>query len=180
MGVDLELSDGACLVGFDVARPLGDWPIWPWITEGAQFDISLWDTGEDLRGGDSLWMVLRDSTTGAPLMSIYQFGGELIENGQFREELGVDASIVGPVCESSALGGGVLVHAYELRFSSQGRITLGQSLEGSLPASNAPLSWKIQTGVLANTMGHLLDPNGSVFGVRYGEYFQFVAWTEPR
>ena len=69
--------------------------------QGAQLDIGLWDTGGDTRGGDPLWMVLRDSLTGDPLMSIYQLDSYLIENGQFRGEVGIEVDLDGPVCEFS-------------------------------------------------------------------------------
>src|SRR5688572_23501192 len=43
--VALVVSEGACAISFDVSRPVDDWPSWPWLVEGAQLDISLWDTG---------------------------------------------------------------------------------------------------------------------------------------
>jgi hypothetical protein len=70
MGVEFEQSQGGCVVGFDVARPLDDWPIWPWIVEGAQVDISLWDTGTNLRGGDSLWMIARASDANVKVVAM--------------------------------------------------------------------------------------------------------------
>jgi hypothetical protein len=177
--VELELPEGACYISFDVAQPVHDWPSWPWLVEGAQLDISLWDTGGNTRGGDPLWMVLRDSVTGDPLFSIYQLNGFLIADGTLRDEVGIDAEIVGPVCKDSALAEqGLLIDGYDLRFSSQGeRITLGQMSEGSLPSSNASLSWSIQTGILVN---RLLDRNSPLLDVRVGEFFQVVAWIEPQ
>jgi hypothetical protein len=177
--VELKLSEGACSISFDVSQPVDDWPSWPWLVEGAQLDISLWDTGGDTRGGDPLWMVVRDSVTGDPLISIYQLNGVLIANGALRDEIGIDAEIVGPVCKDSVVADqGLLIDGYDLRFSSQGeRITLGQMSEGSLPSSNASLSWRIQTGILVN---RLLDPNSPLLDVRVGEFFQVVAWTEPQ
>jgi hypothetical protein len=180
-GVRFDLSEGACSVGFDVARRPEDWPSWPWLVQGAQVDISLWSTGGGgvRSGGDQLWFVVRDSITGDPLMSIYQLNRDFIENDQFRDEVGMDVSIVGPVCESSALGEGVLVHAYDLTFSSsEETITLAQSSEGSLRSGNEQLSWQIQTGVLSNTFDHLVSI--PIYDLRFGEYFQFVAWPEPR
>jgi hypothetical protein len=111
-------------------------------------------------------------------MSIYQLNRDFIKNDQFRDEVGMDVSIVGPVCEST-LAEGVLVHAYDLTFSSSEKtITLAQSSEGSLRPGNEQLSWQIQTGVLSNTFDHLVTI--PIFDLRIGEYFQFVAWTEPR
>jgi hypothetical protein len=49
--------------------------------------------------------------------------------------------------------------------------------EGSLPSSNAPLSWSIQMGILVN---RLLDRNSPLLDVRLGEFFQIVAWIEPQ
>lgn len=177
--VHLELSEGGCGIGFDVAQPVHDWPSWPWLVEGAQLDISLWDTGGNTRGGDPLWLVLRDSVTGDPLFTIYQLNGFLIADGTFRDEVGIDAEIVGPVCKDSAQAeGGLRIDRYDLRLSAEGkRITLGQQSEGSLPSSNASLSWRIQAGVLEND---LLDPNSPLLDVRAGEFLQVVAWTEPR
>jgi hypothetical protein len=87
--------------------------------------------------------------------------------------------IVGPVCEDSVSAeSGLLTNVYDLRLSSEGkRLTLGQMSEGSLPSSHASLSWRIETGVLKN---NLLDPNSPLLDVRVGEFFQIVAWTEPR
>jgi hypothetical protein len=177
--VALVVPEGACAISFDVSRPVDDWPIWPWLVEGAQLDISLWDTGADTRGGDPLWLVLRDSVTGEPLFTIYQLNGFLIADGTFRDEVGIDAEIVGPVCrDSSGAESGLLVHGYDLKLSAEGKsIRLGVGSEGSLPSSNASLSWRIQTGVMKN---NLLDPNSPLSDVRVGEFFQVVAWTEPR
>jgi hypothetical protein len=176
--VRFDLVEGACSVGFDVARRSDDWPSWPWLVEGAEVDLSLWDTGGDLRGGDPLWMVIRDSATGAPMMSIYQLTATLIENGEFRNEVGVDANIEGPVCEYSDAEGGLLVHAYDIRFSSLGKaISLASGTEGILPSNDSAFSWRFQTGALQNTF---VDPNAGEFDVRRGEYFQFIAWAEPQ
>jgi hypothetical protein len=177
--VALTLSQGACAIGFDVSRPVDDWPSWPWLVEGAQLDISLWEGG-DTRGGDPLWMVLRDSVTGDPLFTIHQLNGVLISDGTLRDEIGIDADIVGPVCEDSAAveESGLLIHRYNLRLSSEGKsITLGEMSEGSLPSSNASLSWRIETGILVD---RLPQPNYSLTDVRFGGHFQIIAWTEPR
>lgn len=176
--VDLVLSEGPCAVSFDVAQPVDDWPSWPWLVEGAQLDVSLWEGG-DSRGGDPLWMVLRDRVTGDPLITLYQLNGFLIADGTFGDEVGIDAEVVGPVCKDLAFADqGLLIDVYNLEFSSQGeRITLGQMSEGSLPSSDTSHSWQIQTGILANES---LDANSPILDVRAGEYFQIVAWTEPR
>jgi hypothetical protein len=177
--VELDLPEAACSISFDVARPVDNWPRWPWLVGGAQLDVSLWDTGANTRGGDPLWLVLRDEVTGNPLLSIYQLNGVLIADGTLRDEIGLDGNIVGPVCkDSAATQGGLLVQGYDLGLSSQGeRITLGQMSQGSLPSSDATRVWKVETGVLRNSV---LDANSTLLDVRAGEYFQVVAWTEPR
>jgi hypothetical protein len=113
------------------------------------------------------------------LFTIYQLNGLLMTDGTLSDEIGIDAKIVGPVCEDSAAEeSGLLVHSYDLRLSSEGKsITLGQRSEGSLPSRNTSLSWRIETGILAN---RLLEADYSLTDVRPGEFFQVVAWTEPR
>lgn len=176
--VRLELSDAACAVGIEV-QSLEGWPIWPWAVEGMQVDISLWATGGSMRGGGPLWTVLHDSVTGDPLMSIYQLNGALLRSGQVLDELGLNMAVTAPVCESSR--GALLAYLYDLEVATpETTIRFPNRTEGVVPSSGAPFSWRIQTGVLANTFGHLTDPNFPYFDVRWGEFFQFVAWTEPR
>jgi hypothetical protein len=131
-----------------------------------------------MRGGGPMWTVLHDSVTGDPLMSIYQLNGALVRSGQVLDELGLDMAVA-PVCESSR--DDLFVYIYDLEVSTpETTLRLPYRAEGMVPSSSEPFSWHIQTGVLANTFGHLLDPNAAYFDVRWGEFFQFVAWTEPR
>jgi hypothetical protein len=112
------------------------------------------------------------------LLSIYQLDAALIENGEFANEVGMDTDVVGPTCEYSTPEGDLLIHGYDLRFSSRGRtISLASNTEGSLPSSDSASSWRIQTGALTNT---LVDPNADLLDVQAGEFFHFVAWTEPQ
>jgi hypothetical protein len=176
--VGLDLSEGACSVTIEV-QSLEDWPIWPWAVEGTHVDISLWATGQSMRGGGPVWIVLHDSVTGDPLMSIYQLNGALLRSGQFLDEVGLDMDVTAPVCESSR--GALLSYFYDIEVATpETTIRFPNRTEGVVPSSSAPFSWKIQTGVLANTFGHLADVTAGYFDVRWGEYFQVVAWTEPR
>ena len=112
-------------------------------------------------------------------MSIYQLSGELLRNGQVQDELGLDMNVTAPVCESWQEG--PLVYLYDLEVAApETAIRLPNGAKGVLASTSAPFSWQVQTGVLANTFGHLTDPTAGYFDVRWGEFFQFIAWTEPR
>jgi hypothetical protein len=125
-----------------------------------------------------MWMVLREPGTGNLLMSVYQLNGELLRSGQVRDELGLDIAVSAPVCE--VLRGGLLRHIYDLEVTTpESRINLPSQAERAVQSSSAPFSWRIQTGALVNTFRHLADENAPYFDVRWGEFFQFVAWTGP-
>jgi len=182
INVNFLLDEPPCNIGFDVVARAADWPIWPWLVNDAQVGVDLWDTGGDARGGDPLWMSLRDRDTNELLMTMYQLDHVLIEDGTVSNELGFGVERLGPVCEygyGPSVGDSVAVHAYELRFStSNTTVTLGGGQIASLPASNSGRSLQIQTGSLKRVFASESSLS-SLVDQRYGSAITFVAWTDP-
>ena len=63
ISVELRLDEPSCLLFLSLGARVEDWPIWPWLVQGAELEVDLWDSGNGNRGGGPLWMSLRDPTT---------------------------------------------------------------------------------------------------------------------
>jgi hypothetical protein len=177
--VDVRLaSDDDCRVGFYVIAREAMWPNWPWLFEGAEVDVELWDTGDDRFGGDVLWLILRDPSTSEQLMTIYQLHDTLINNGTVGEQLGLGVAIEGPVCEIYVPDLGILEYEYDLHFTSTDTtLALSYHKAGTLPGHAGRPAFHVETGPIRFAFTHLL--RGPLSDHIPGWTVYFTAWAEP-
>lgn len=179
--VMLELENSRCDIALEIRTNPEDWPQWSWLEMGYIVDLSMDDSGDEGRGGDSLWFVMRQVDTRTSLVIVYQYDiAKLSGFGiEARADFGFELS--NPECEKDEedAEAGLLVHEFKLLVSS-GDMTrvLGPDEAVTLEAGDGR-PWRVETGALEYAYLHLVPPDAALFDVRWGGNVSFVAWPEP-
>ena len=58
---------------FTIGTAPENWPPWPWLESGYNVEIEMQDSGDETRGGDALWLVMRDVERHDALAIVYQY-----------------------------------------------------------------------------------------------------------
>jgi hypothetical protein len=179
--VMLELENSRCDIILEVRANPENWPQWTWVEMGYIVDLSMDDSGDESRGGDSLWFVMREINTGTSLAIVYQYDIAKLSG------VGIDASddfgfeLSSPECEKAEedAEAGLLVHEFKLRVSSANTTSvLGPDEAVTLEAADGR-PWRVETGALEYAYLHLVPPDAALFDVSWGGNVSFVAWPEP-
>jgi len=179
--VMFELEDRGCAILVEIRAAPDGWPQWPWLESGYLVDLSMDDTGDESRGGDTFWFAMRQVETHATLAIVYQFDVARLSHDGIGASEDIGFELSGPTCEKAEERAetGALVHEFELRVSSANATSvLGPGEAVTLTASDGQ-PWRVETGALEYTYWHLVPPDAALYDVRWGGNVSFVAWPEP-
>ena len=174
--VAFTLDDEACQVLLTIGTAPENWPPWPWLDSGYNVEIEMQDSGDETRGGNALWLVMRDVERHDALAIVYQY--DITRHRDVGPSDGIGFELVGPTCER-ADASGLLFHEYEMRVTTPTEASILRQAESKALTTSEGRLLRVETGGMKYTYGHLLPPDTEIADEHWGGDVTVVAWVEP-